>query len=346
MSLIKRILKWLFGPSLPVQPASIKQPTFIDYGGNIVLPSPDSLTQSLMYNFFFTSNNGDPSKLQTLLDQRLNFAQESSNLRYQAFAADVMITFATTQQDRSIPEQHKGFVAEKEIVCWVPAIEQVKRGGEWISNRFVWFVPYIVVDNVWALAAGREIFGFPKSMGTFQIPDDPNNANTFTSTTAAFKTYSPSSQLQELPFININQVADSSIDKPTTHFDDSKHAFSIFKDIVLAAENVWDDLSFRFCLHELEDLLNMRMFWTFLKQFRAFDSSTKASYQAIVEGPFNITAFHGGGILHHDYQLDINDLASAPVAQDLGISSGQKSRAALWVNIDFNAELGKELWKA
>ncbi len=346
MSWITRLIDCIFGNPPSTSEPSKNPPKFIEYGGNIVLPSPDSLTNSLMYNFFFTSNGGDKSKLQAVLDQRLNFP-ENSNFRYQAFAADVMLTFATTEQDRSIPKKDLGFVAEKEVVCWIPCIEQVKKGGKWVSNRFVWFVPYIVVDSVWALTAGREIFGFPKSMGQFDIPTDPQNAATFTSTIAGFKTFSKDSKLQDLPFLSINRQPDSVSDgKNTTPFDDGPHASTSLKNILLDAKDLWDDLSFRFCIHETEDLLDMRLFWVFLKQFRSFDSSTTACYQAIAEGPLHIKKFHGGGLLHGLYELTINDLASAPIAEELGLSSGQLARASSWVNIDFVANLGKELWKA
>lgn len=345
-SWIIRLFQFLFGTGNQ-ENTRTAGPAYINYGGNIVLPAPDSLAQSLMYCFFYTSNGGNKSKLQQLLDQRLNFPA-NSNYRYEAFAADVILTFASTKADRSLPDRNLGHVSEKEVLFWVPALEKVKKGGAWVSNRLVWFVPYIVVDNVWALAAGREIFGLPKSLGKFEIPEDPENATTFSSTTYGFKTFSPGSALEEYPFLSVFRDDQSAGGQAGafTAFRDGKHGFSVLKDTFMAAEGFLRDTSFRFCIHEIEDLAQMRLFWVMLKQFREITDSTSACYQAIVEGPLNIKTFHGGGLLHHSYRLQINDLASMPVAADLGLQNGQPSRAGVWLSYDFVAGLGNVLWKA
>ena len=343
MSFISRLWNCLFSsPSVPSR--SLNPRPFIDFPGNMVLPPPDSVKQCLMYCFFYTSNHGDKSLLQKILDERLNFPN-NSEYRYEAFAADIMVTFADTKEVRSIPQSDLGYVPESEILFWIPTIEKVKKGGEWVTNRFVYFVPYAVVDNIYACLSGREIYGFPKSIGKFTIPTDPANATTFISSTKGYKVYGPNQPLKDYQFVNINRQEDDNITNPTTHFSDSKHAFSVLKDILLVAEDIWKDMSFRFCLHEIEDMLDMRLWWVFLNQYRAIDSSTNASFQAINEGQVPIEKFHGGGILHHDFELEINGLASMPVGKELGIKSGQKSRAAIWLNLDFKVALGKELWK-
>lgn len=340
-----RLIQCLFGKIAPSLPSD-SNPTYVNYHDNIVLEPPGTINGCQMYCFFFTSNGGDKSKLQQLIDRRLNFPANAS-YKYEVFAADIMMTFASSKADRSTPDRMLGVVEEKEVVCWVPLLEKVKINGRWVSNRLVWFIPYIVVNNSWAMAAGREIFGLPKSLGSFQIPENPDQAHTFTSTTFAFKTYGPTAVLQEYPFLSIAKDDTSTTNKATefTPFADGKHALNIVKEVFLAAEGILEDFSFRLCIHEIEDLIHLQQPWVMLKQFREITDSTSACYQALVEGPLPIQKFHGGGLMLDTYRLGINQLASMPVGEDLGLTDGQLARAALWVNVDFTVALGKVLWK-
>ena len=317
-------------------------PGYIDYPGNIVMEPPYKLNRSLMYWFVFESNGGSTDSLQKILDQRLNFST-SSRYRYKAFTSDVFITFATTPEDTSIPQRQRGFVAEKEMLAWILTLEEIHIGGRWRPNRLVWFVPYIFVDNAFAMASGRETFGFPKTLGSFEIPEDPSNAVEFVAKTSAFKTFGPNERLKEYPLLQLTAEAGL----PEAHsWADSRHAFSEIKKIIMEGKGLITGLPIRLCIHELEDLLELEMSWVFLKQFRSLLGSETADFQAIVEAPIHLEGFHGAGFLDGSFKASINNLASFPLAQDLGLSDGQLSRRAFWSEVDFSTRLGRELWKA
>ena len=52
------------------------------------------------------------------------------------------------------PDRDKGLFTEQEFAVWVPVIEP-KLGPFWLH-------PYMVVDNPYAMALGRELYGFPE----------------------------------------------------------------------------------------------------------------------------------------------------------------------------------------
>lgn len=316
-------------------------PKYIEYGGNIVLEPPYKLVDCLMYCFLFKSSGGK-ALLQDLLDQRLNFASEQSNLRYEAVMPEVMLTYSTTPRSFSIPQQNLGYTIENELCTWVLTVEKIKKCGSWVDNRLVWFVPYITVDNIYAVAAGRETYGFPKILGRNNIPTDPKNAGVWESFVPAFKTYSPNECLKEYPLMSIRKEA---------HAEGSvlEDADSFFKTIKeqFANKIEKDTFSWRFCINETIDLLKKRIDCVFLKQFRDSANSNAACYQAIVNGAFQITTFKGGGLLGlHNYSSVINDLASFPMAKELGLEKGQKSELAFFMKTDFDVPLSKELWRA
>jgi hypothetical protein len=83
-----------------------------------------------------------------------------------------------------------------------------------------------------------------------------------------------------------------------------------------------------------------------LKQFRDVAQSDRACYQAITDAPMKIGGFHGGGLLG-DYVVNLGDLASEPIRQDLGLPPGPiRPLLSAWLRYDFRLDAGIELWNA
>jgi hypothetical protein len=227
------------------------------------------------------------------------------------------------------------------------ALESVKVGNSWKANRLVWIIPYIFVNNILTTVAGREIYGIPKTLGTFAIPTDPKSANYFRASTSGFKTFSPDSLFQEYPLFVVqrgqtNNIA-TNVQKTWKNGSEALHDLS---SLLTGGEQLLKKLDIRFCWNELQDLATATLPSVMLKQFRGVSDGTTACYQALTESPFKVNAFHSGGLLFNHYELKIAQMDSFPLTADLGITSGQKSKVSFWVNIDFTLELGKELWKA
>ncbi len=315
---------------------------YIDYGGQIVLPPPFKLLGCMMYGFFF---DGDKTKLQTILDNRLNFASEQTKRKYTVLTDDVLATFATTPKAVSLDPvgSQMGYTVEDELVLWILTLESVKVGNVWKPNRIVYYIPYIFVNNILTTVAGREIYGIPKTMGNFMIPKQPKDAIYFKASTSGFRTFSPDSVFEECPLFVVQRGQTNQVTNIAKTWSNTKEALLDIRKLVMNDENLLKGLDIRFCLNEISDLLAARLPSVMLKQFRNINNGTSSCYQKLVEAPFTINAFYGGGLLFNHYELKLTEMASFPLSADLGITSGQKSKAAFWIHMDFTLELGQEI---
>ena len=98
-----------------------------------------------------------------------------------------------------------------------------------------------------------------------------------------------------------------------------------------------------------DKFLDVKVPVTFLKQYRDATDTRKACYQAIIEADAKPVDFKRGCILFDEYELSINELASAPIATELGLkmeNGKQKISAGFWSEFDFIMEDGKEIYKS
>lgn len=314
---------------------------YIEYGGQIVLQPPFKLLGCMMYGFFF---DGDKEKLQKILDSRLNFASAQTRRKYTLLTEDVLATFATTPKAISLDQAGRqvGYTVEDELVLWILVLESVKVGNTWQPNRIIYYIPYIFVNNILTAVAGREIYGIPKTMGTFLIPKQPKDAAYFRASTSGFRTFEADSIFEEYPLFVLEEVKqqEKGIAKI---WNSSKDALLDLRKIVTRKETILKELDVRLCFNGVRDLLAARLPSVMLKQFRNLQNGTDTCYQKLVEAPFTINSFHGGGLLLNQYELKLTEMASFPLSADLGITTGQKSKSAFWIHMDFTLELGKEL---
>ena len=318
-------------------------PLYREFPGDIVLRPDYRLQDCKIYGFIFESNNGDKSVLQQLCDERLNFPTDWDR-RYVPLSPNVMVTFARTPfaVSTEADDSRKGYIQEDEIVFWILTIEYRRINGEWQPQRPVWFVPYIFVNNVFALLAGRELYGYPKTIGTFNIPEHPAYADLFTINTMAFKTFSPNTQLIDHRLVEISRT------------EPPKSGSGTWSSLGQAVDNLKAMFYDKMLLKEWTLLKNigkvatrLEMPLVFLKQFRHLADPGRACYQAIVEGPIFIDRFHEGGLLPGTYDLTIHHLDSFPLSASLGLPlTGLKTSGAFWLRVDFTNIGGDELWKA
>jgi hypothetical protein len=81
-----------------------------------------------------------------------------------------------------------------------------------------------------------------------------------------------------------------------------------------------------------------------MKQYRDVRDANEACYQAIVELP-NVVKKFSGLPLSDKYNLKLEEVASHPLGQQLGLKS-QESALSFWLKMDFVVEDGKVVWQA
>jgi hypothetical protein len=307
---------------------------YVDRGGELVYAPPFIADNVQQYSFLL---DADITKLQELCDKYLNTPLGES--RFVPAGPFVMPSCCVLSSLRSStpPYSEMGWFAENEIAFWILIIDKV-------SKRMYWMLPYIWVDNDYAFAMGRELYGFFKGIGTITLPTSPDNASLFAVDTLALKTYSPDTKGAIIRLVQVNQVAGA-----PAHKSFAADGFDNIEAFVKSLLTVADDgLSFleniKLILDSLDDLVHLRIPFVFLKEFRDVADPSKACFQAIVEAEAKMNKFHSAKVLENAYDINIEICDSHPIRTDLGLSeSGPlRSKISFWVSYDFEIGLGTQ----
>lgn len=236
-----------------------------------------------------------------------------------------------------------GWASETEATFWVLA----PRMRSFLPIRWTFFAPYIFVDLPWAISQGREIYGFPKETGRFDAPsaarwfDDPDGpqADRFTLDAFATRRFSPHSQFEMLRVLEVERTGRD--ESPRTH------SWPRYEDASAGLHHVAKQHSLaRSAFASLPTLWPPVGHTILLKQFPSTEDGRVACHQAIIEAGIELRKFHGSGLLRGTYTLRLNDLASHPIARDLGLGSDTEALAAYWMDLDFALLPGVPLFPA
>lgn len=307
---------------------------YVERGGELVYAPPFIADNVQQYGFLL---DADVTKLQGLCDKYLNNPLGES--RFVPAGPFVMPSCCVLSSLRSStpPYSEMGWFAENEIAFWILIIDKV-------TKRMYWMLPYLWVDNDYAFAMGRELYGFFKGIGSITLPESPDNASLFAVDTLALKTYAPDSKGAVIRLVQVNKVAGAPEHKSDeTESHDSIEAF--VKSILKVAD---EGLSFlgnlKLILDSLDDLLHLRIPFVFLKEFRDVADPSKACFQAIVEAEAKMIKFHSAKVLPNAYDINIEICDSHPIRADLGLpeSGPLPSKISFWVSYDFEIGLGTQ----
>ena len=310
------------------------KPKFINRGGELVFAPPFVADNVQQYSFFL---DADIHALQTLCDRYFN-----DPLGYQRFVPGgpfVMLACCALTSLRSTtpPYSDMGWFEENEIAFWMLVIDKE-------NKRMYWTLPYIWVDNDYAFAMGRELYGFQKGIGTITLAKDPEDANNFAIDTLVLKKYSPQTKGEIIRLVQVNKVPGKSPVKVIAG-DAWKGIEELMKEVITVLD---DGLSMlgnaKLILDSLDDLKHLRIPMIFLKEFRDVSDPKFASFQAIVETEAKMKKYHKGKIFEDAYDIDIELCDSHPIRQDLGLkpSGTLRSNYSFWVSYDFEIGLGTQ----
>lgn len=271
------------------------------------IPPPYSFPGVTIQSFRLRSNI---SQQQSLCDRYLNIGPlDARGFYYQAVVPFVDLDYVNYPMMIS-GNASTGFMTQNELYFRIYLVKFVSV----LDSIFlpvpaiIGFLPYIYVDNVWSLIAGREVSGFPKLLASFQFPaaqpNPPLKAYPIQASTLAFETLGPGVQPQVVNFITIaaNQAAVP-----------NRNVWAL-ADQDLVGLNPAVAEAFTSFLATDPGLLRTVQ----LKEFRDPDSPMDASYQAIVEGQFSATNFQ---LLNPaPAQININSYVTLSIAANLGLN--------------------------
>ncbi len=281
-----------------------------------LLPARSETLRSLCDTYFTTPSN--------------------STVKVSPLGPYVLLLYAE-MQIQSLDERDKasGWMQETEVSFWIPVAGQ--------ANRPAWFLPYLFVDNPYAIASGREVYGFPKMWGQFEKPERIQNPE-FAVDVWGFAEFDPQAEGKPLRLLESHptDAAHATPPETWTSWDAARSALirQVFKHWQPQA-NADGGVPWGETLEAMPLL--------FLKQFRDAADSRKACYQAIIKAPLRITTFHGGGFVDTTYTLTFQPLASHPLPETLGLNVDTagvtQAIATFWLHVDFTLDAGVEVWR-
>ena len=352
-------------------------PDYVDRGGRQVWRPPYMARETEVFGFVVECRREAIDRL-----LRRDLVEPSGGaLDYRCARDRVAILFARIGRLASADHRDtlRGYVSELEVSVWCLAAD-VLAGG-----RLVWYLPYVFVDSGQAAASGREVYGYPKQMATFEPRYPERLASPGTTTTVkaqAIDRYDPDAKAVPRPMISATRspgagqrrpdgvaglighvAADLAVDRSLPYGERPRPSASITAadapppgptrpPPAWAARRALNTLFGRGLSDSPEALvaeMTASPMLVFLKQFRDVTCPRKACYQAVVEAPL---AVHARGAKYTEldpglYRIQVFNYASHPVARDIGVTARKRLEPdfAFHASFDFDIALGDEVWR-
>jgi len=311
----------------------MSKPSYIERGGEQVFAQP-FIAEDVQ--FFGFAVKADEQHLTALCNRFLNEPCGSSD--FVPAVSHVLFVFNRLGKmyAKNPPGRNRGWYSEQEGAVWMLVLDKNRK------NLF-WFHPYMLVDNAFAYAMGREIYGFPKEMGWFDIPDGPDAPASMHVETIATKFLTPDCQAKRGLLFSAQRTSEEAI--PHREHTSLKELVTDVAEVLGIGADFLDHLQLGKNL--FEDLIQTRMPMAFLKQIRDSVDPSCACFQCVQECMAQMTRFHNARLYFHRYAIAIEDYASHPIRDDLGLPPGDQAvDVAFWARFDFEIGTCTELHKA
>lgn len=353
-------------------------PTYVERTGRQVWRPPYRAEAAQVVGLVLPA---DQQRLDALLQRDLVLPSGGA-LDYRSVHANVIVTFASIGRMTSgeKPDSLRGYLPEKELSIWVLVADKTAK------ERLCWYLPYVFTDSGQTVATGREVYGYPKQLGTFDqaFPDALLKGGTTAVSALTIETFDPSSCAWQRPVATVTRTpsttgaqppAQSWVDELLSWFPGglaidldlpatlSKAAAAIIttgsgKPAGAAAPPPWmkpilASLQGQPLVGDPDELAAEMMknpTLVFLKQFRDAACETKACYQAVIEAPIavDVTGASFTPLDPAQFSVQLENWASHPLASDLGILPGKPvtPTRAFQASFAFGIQTGYEVWKA
>jgi uncharacterized protein with NAD-binding domain and iron-sulfur cluster len=302
----------LFAPA-PAEPAGGTLATFVEYPGMPVYPPPYRQADITLCEFVLKA---DPRRLQQALDAYLNPA--SGEHRFRALGRWVILQTGNIASNVSAPPGDVyGTGQENSATFLIPCARWRgwdKPGALPVEVGF--FAPFIFVDHPLSVIAGREVLGMAKHLASFDAAM-PDNLDQTTMSTMAVRVLGRDSPVESLPLLRIRRGAAKGALAPSLNFwTDARRAIDAVVASIAPSRG-------RELVHGLlEKLLGARQVLFFsLRQLRDTRDPRRAAFREITRGRMRL-----GHVtlesLPRDHTIEIEPLASHPIARCLGLDAG------------------------
>jgi acetoacetate decarboxylase len=326
-------------PSAP--PPTRTLPRFVPMLADLELPPPYAFRNLTIRSFPLRA---DPVRLQQAVD-RLNIAPpEVCEVR--AISNLVFMQLAQYPYLQSQPDP-EGWFTENELGFAIPVAIGRRINGLFVPERVAYHFAMFFVDNDFAIATGREVFGYPKiaSEMRFGAPGDPL---LLTVDTLALQRRASTEPARKLRLVEVSETRHRS--GLAALLAEIKGLAADLGDLVLGPAGLLDQGSPALWKAVLQTFGKSEIGIVSLKQFRDAADPSRACYQALVLSSFQIHTWHQRGLLAGDYSARIADDASMPIVDAFGLQRGADGLVPTMqpfaMRFDCTLGVGTNLWVA
>jgi hypothetical protein len=211
-------------------------PDYVERGGRQVWRPPYTARGAELFGFVLQAGRGAIDEL--LARDLVEPAQGAVD--YRCANDRVVVVFAQIEHLASDDsrDQHRGYLCEREVSVWCLAADMTA------GTRLVWYLPYVFVDSGQAVASGREVYGYPKQMGSFAktFPRELAEGGTTIVEAPAIDPFGPDEKAEPRPMITAERLAQKPGDEAVVR--EGTVAFNAFLDYFRAWLDISDELPF------------------------------------------------------------------------------------------------------
>ncbi|MDR6624315.1 acetoacetate decarboxylase family protein [Caulobacter segnis] len=238
----------------------------------------------------------DGDAVQALVDKLLT-PGGGGLVRYKPLGGLAVVSFMRIA--RCASPRRNGWAPGRECAVWLPLLEF--RQGRPLPRPVLW-APYVFIDYSIGLVTGREVWGWPKAHGTILAPGEAGQSD-FSCATMIFRDTDRDDEGRVERLLTVVNTG-SVVADPNLNGD---IAASRFSDLLLRGEPRAAEVGgFGAVVPAIA-----------LKQFPDSNRPSEACFQAIVNSPCRMTAFHRGGSFGGDPTLLIANCKSHGIAVDI-----------------------------
>jgi hypothetical protein len=317
---------------------SAKLPSYIEIDGraDASVRPPGVFTGARAWVF---GAYGDRGRMQELADRLIT---QPSGGALTATVPTRLVSFIFFNGDKlSSPNAPIGWTPNREFIIAFPLI--VRRRGNPLDIRFGLLPAWVYINNYRGMVTGRESWGYFKNLGEVTSPKAWSSSFQCALDTLAFQPASPDTEGRVTRLVEVNLVPGTGA-SPTAMDGGTDEQLPHF--VSLLGEHVEADAAelFRDATAGLT-ALSVPAFN--LKQFRDVADGAKACYQAVTTSPLQVLGLTGLQKLRGDYTITIKDVASAQIAQLLGLGASPiPVKFGIGAEPAYQAIAGEVLWQA
>jgi hypothetical protein len=305
---------------------------YIELGNRLIGHGPYLHEDVALHGFTL---QGDRQKIQDLLDKMFS-SPSGGKVRYTAISGKVLVSIAYIDKVGSMVEKNHGTISEIDVTFWVLALAH-----EFSLDVLRWIPVYLFVDSAAAMAAGREVYGFPKQLGQFEIATKAPTIQRYSTTAFVIEKFEAGARGAWKPLLEVEPLEAKEEEDDDSVWDDLKNAEQRF------FERLLPDVEFKNLINFQFDAIKPRITMAFLKQFPSIVDTRAACYQVIAESIATVEKFRGSGLTRKKFRAKVYSYDSHPLHDELGLAPGwQDIGRAVWVDYDFLAHLGRVKWGA